>query len=90
MRQELSAPLVAELELDARAAPQALARSDVAKAIDYMLKRWVALTRFLDDGRICMSNNAAERTMRGIALGRKNGLSPARTQAASAPPPCTR
>src|SRR5712671_6394039 len=48
--------------------------SDVAKAMDYMLKRWIAFTRFLDDGRICLSNNAAERALRGIALGRKSWL----------------
>ena len=46
----------------------------VAKAIDYMLTRWQALTRFLDDGRICLSNNAAERALRGLALGRKSWL----------------
>ncbi len=45
--------------------------SETAKAIDYSLKRWAALTRFLDDGRLCMSNNAAERALRGIAVGRK-------------------
>src|SRR5208283_1880663 len=39
-----------------------------------MLKRWTAFTRFLDDGRICLSNNAAERSLRGIALGRKSWL----------------
>jgi hypothetical protein len=38
--------------------------------MDYMLKRWTVFTRFLDDGRICLSNNAAERGVRGIALGR--------------------
>ena len=43
--------------------------SDVAKAMDYMLKRIDAFTRFLDDGRICLSNNAAERALRGIATG---------------------
>ena len=48
--------------------------ADVAKAMDYMLKRWPAFTRFLDDGRICLSNNAAERALRGIALGRKAWL----------------
>ena len=48
--------------------------NDVAKAMDYMLKRWTAFTRFLDDGRICLSNNAAERALRGIALGRKAWL----------------
>jgi hypothetical protein len=42
--------------------------------MDYMLKRWAAFTRFLDDGRICLTNNAAERALRGIALGRKAWL----------------
>src|SRR3979411_1526816 len=41
------------------------------KPIDYMLKRWTAFTRFPGDGRICLSNNAAERALRGLALGRK-------------------
>src|SRR4051794_5364740 len=48
--------------------------NDFAKAMDYMLKRWPAFTRLLDDGRICLSNNAAERALRGIALGRKSWL----------------
>lgn len=47
-------------------------KSDTAKAIDYTLKRWRAFTRFIDDGRLCMSNNAAERAVRGIAVGRRN------------------
>ena len=47
-------------------------RSELAKAITYSLKRWDALTRFLDDGRICMTNNAAERALRGVVLGRAN------------------
>ena len=42
--------------------------------MDYMLKRWAAFARFLDDGRICLSNNAAERALRGIALGRRAWL----------------
>jgi transposase len=42
--------------------------------MDYMLKRIAIFTRFLDDGRICLSNNAAERELRGIALGRKSWL----------------
>jgi hypothetical protein len=45
--------------------------ADVAKAMDYMLKRWEAFSRFLGDRRICLTNNAAERALRGIALGRK-------------------
>jgi transposase len=46
--------------------------SETAKAINYILNRWMALTRFLDDGRLCISNNAAERALRGIAVGRHN------------------
>jgi len=46
----------------------------VAQAIDYMLKRWNGFTRFLDDGRVCLTNNAAERALRGLALGRKSWL----------------
>ena len=48
--------------------------NEVAKAFDYMLKRVDVFTRFLKDGRICLSNNAAERELRGIALGRKSWL----------------
>jgi hypothetical protein len=47
---------------------------DLAKAMDYMLKRWDAFAAFLHDGRICLTNNAAERALRGIALGRKSWL----------------
>ncbi|MET3889544.1 hypothetical protein ABIE41_000620 [Bosea sp. OAE506] len=43
----------------------------VAQAMDYMLRRWDGFTRILDDGRVCFTNNAAERALRGIALGRK-------------------
>jgi transposase len=48
--------------------------NEVAKAMNYMLKRIDVFTRFLEDGRICLSNNAAERELRGIALGRKSWL----------------
>jgi transposase len=65
--------LVAELETWLRAQRARLSgKSEVARAIDYALKRWTALTRFLDDGRLCLSNNAAERALRGIAVGRSN------------------
>src|ERR1700734_2790575 len=47
---------------------------DLTKAFNYMLPRWPSFTRFLNDGRICLSNNAAERALRGIALGRKSWL----------------
>ena len=70
-----SAPLVAELEAWMRSERAKLSRhSEVAKAMDYMLKRWDSFTRFLADGRICLTNNAAERALRGIALGRKSWL----------------
>lgn len=72
-RQERTKPLVDALETWLREQRKKLSsKNDTAKAIDYSLKRWRAFTRFLDDGRLCMSNNAAERAVRGIAVGRKN------------------
>ncbi len=74
-RQTASRPLVEDLHVYLRAHLTKLSRGhDLAKAINYMLKRWPAFTLFLDDGRICLSNNAAERALRGIALGRKSWL----------------
>lgn len=49
-------------------------KSEMAKAIAYGRKRWTALTRFLDDGRLEIDNNIAERAIRSIAIGRKNWL----------------
>src|ERR1700712_356472 len=70
-----AAPLVAELETWMRTERARLSRhNDISRAMDYMLKRWPAFTRFLEDGRICLSNNAAERALRGVALGRKAWL----------------
>jgi len=60
--------------LDEGRAGQALGRNNVAKAMDYMLKRWAAFSRFLEEGRVCLTNNAAERAMRPPALGRKAWL----------------
>src|SRR5579859_5318842 len=75
VRQERSQPLVEELQAYLREQRAKLSRGhDLAKAIDYILKRWTAFTLFLDDGRACLSNNAAERALRGIALGRKSWL----------------
>jgi transposase len=66
VRQQLSAPLVADLETWMREQRAKLSRgNDVAKAMDYMLKRWAAFTRFLDDGRICLSNNELHQIDRG-------------------------
>ena len=49
-----------------------LPRSDFGKAVRYMLKRWAGLTRFVEDPRIPLDNNAAERALRGPVVGRKN------------------
>jgi transposase len=74
-RSERSRPLITDLELWMREHRAKLSRhDDVAKAMDYMLTRWDAFTRFISDGRICLTNNAAERALRGIALGRKSWL----------------
>jgi hypothetical protein len=70
-----SLSLVKELEDWMRTERAKLSRSSpVAEAIDYMLKRWDGFTSFLEDGRICLTNNAAERALRGFALGRKSWL----------------
>jgi len=75
VRQNSSRPLVESLQAYLREQLARLSRGhDLAKAINYILKRWPAFTLFLDDGRVCLSNNAAERGLRGIALGRKSWL----------------
>jgi transposase len=74
-RKEHVAPPVAELETWMRAERARVSgKGEIGKAMDYMLKRWDGFTRFLHDGRICLTNNAAERALRGIALGRKSWL----------------
>lgn len=74
-RREHVAPLVAELEAWMRTERARVSgKSDIGKAMDYMLKRWDGFIRFLHDGRICLTNNAAERALRGIALGRRSWL----------------
>ena len=76
-RQRLSRPLVEDLRDWMQAERDTMSRHNpIAKAIAYMFKkdRWEAFTRFLDDGRICLTNNAAERALRGVALGRKSWL----------------
>ncbi|TYL71011.1 IS66 family transposase [Bradyrhizobium cytisi] len=72
-RQGRSRPLIVELQAWLRVQRAKLSRSnDIAKAINYCLSRWDAFTRFLDDGRLCMSNNAAERELWAVAVGRRN------------------
>lgn len=75
VRKEKIAPLVDGLEAWMREVRARLSNhNDVAKAIDYMLRRWDGFTLFLRDGAICTSNNAAERALRRIACGRKSWM----------------
>jgi hypothetical protein len=75
VRQDRSAPLLTDLEAWLRAESARLSRSsNVIKPINYLLNRWEGFARFVHDGRICMTNNAAERALRGFALGRKAWL----------------
>ncbi len=74
-RKEQSAPLMEDLYNWLQAQLSKLSRNhDLAKACQYILRRWPAFTRFLDDGRICLTNNAAERALRCVPLGRKAWL----------------
>ena len=72
-RNERSRPLMIALQAWLREQRAKVSKqSETGKVIDYSLKRWPALSRFLDDGRLCMSNNAAERELRAVAVGRRN------------------
>jgi transposase len=74
-RQERTTPLITDLRTVLNDALRRLSpKSLMAKAIVYGTKRWAALTRFLDDGRLEIDNNIAERSLRGIAVGRRNWL----------------
>nr|CCD32253.1 Transposase and inactivated derivative [Methylocystis sp. SC2] len=74
-RRERASPILDELRafLDATLA-KISGKSDFAKAIRYATSRWTALTRYVDDGCLEMTNNAAERAVRPLTLGRKNYL----------------
>ena len=75
VRQERSVPLLADLEAWLRQQRARLSRAAaVIEPIDYLLKRWSDFARFTEDGRICLTNNAAERALRSLALGRKAWL----------------
>jgi transposase len=74
-RRHLSRPVVEALRANMHEQLARLARGhDLAKAFSYMFKRWAAFTLFLEDGGVCLSNNAAEGALRGVALGRKSWL----------------
>lgn len=74
-RQDLALPVMTELAsfLD-QSLTQISGKSDLAKAIRYVRSRWASFTRYLDDGRLDISNNAAERAIRPLKLGAKNWL----------------
>ncbi|MGO9547858.1 MAG: IS66 family transposase [Rhodomicrobium sp.] len=75
IRKEKIAPLVDSLEAWMRETRAKISKhNDVAKAIDYMLRRWDGFTLFLKDGTVCLTNNAAERALRRIACGRKSWM----------------
>jgi transposase len=75
IRQALSAPLMDELHTWLTEQLAKLSRHhDLAKAINYMLRRWDGFRLFLTDGRVCLTNNAAERALRCVPLGRKAWL----------------
>ena len=75
VRQAQSAPLFSDLRTWLETTLSRISgKSELAVAIRYMLSRWNALTVVLRDGRACIDNNAAERAMRPIPLGRKNWL----------------
>ena len=74
-RQETSRPLAEAFRAWCAAQLERLpGKSDLAKAIRYALRRWEAFTLFLDDGRVAIDNNPAERALRPVALTRKNAL----------------
>lgn len=74
-RQARAAPLLEDMRAWLQAfLHRVSAKSELAGAIGYSLTRWTALTRYVDDGRIEIDNNAAERALRGVSLGRNNYL----------------
>lgn len=74
-RQEKAKPLLADLKAWLEATrPRLSAKSELAGAMRYALARWTALQRYSEDGRLEIDNNAAERALRAVALGRKNYL----------------
>ena len=73
VRQEQSIPLLAAIKaLFGETLAQVSNKSSLAGAIRYTVSRWPSMTRFVEDGRLDLSNNAAERAMRPVAIGRNN------------------
>jgi len=75
VRQEQARPLLDALEIWLRSTLSTVSpKGDTAKAINYALNQWAALTMYVDDGTVETDNKAAERALRAVALGRKNFL----------------
>ena len=74
-RQEQSQPVLDLLETERdRLSETCLPKSPLAEGLGYMRRQWTALTRYVQDGRLSIDNNAAERALRRVAVGRKNWL----------------
>jgi hypothetical protein len=87
VRQARSVPLITGLhEWMQHTLRRVSRKSDIAGAISYALGRWPALLRYCDDGLLEIDNNAAERALRAVAIGRKNYLLPVLTPAANVRP----
>jgi len=73
LRQDVGRPVMTELHAYLeKIQDELLPKSDAGQAVAYILKNWVALTRYLDDGDLQIDNNRTERSLRGIAIGRNN------------------
>ncbi len=73
LREQASRPVLEQLHaylLQIR--EDLLPKSEAGQAVTYLLKNWIALTRYLEDGDLCIDNNHTERSLRGIAVGRNN------------------
>lgn len=75
MRQEQSKPILERIREEVELASRTvLPKSALGDALGYVRNQWIALNRFVEDGRLAIDNNAAERALRGVAVGRKNWL----------------
>ena len=91
VRQARTKPLLDSMHIWLEAALTKLSRkSDTTAAIRYALSRWPALTRYVDDGALEIDNNASERALRVVALGRKNFLFAGSNAGGDVPQPSTR
>jgi transposase len=73
LREQASRPVIERLQgYLLKVQPELLPKSEAGQAVSYLLKNWTALTRYLEDGDLAIDNNHTERSLRGVALGRRN------------------